>query len=224
MILPYLCHLGWEKHEDSPLIKQIIALRDDIIASEGTEQAAIQKLNQWSINGELQSKLAYDHFRPRGNNLKWPKIIWNSNAIPKQAFIFWLGMKGRLLTKERLHDPNLEKTCSLCRAEDESIDHLFFQCLFVRQVWSKVKNWLGFHRSLTTLKAAVKWVIKEARGTGFQEKMKKLALASTTYFLWEARNLIIFEGKIQSPETVFRKIQISVYGVLNYLLPDFTGI
>ena len=58
------------KHEDSPLIKQIIALRDDIIASEGTEQAAIQKLNQWSINGELQSKLAYDHFRPRGNNLK----------------------------------------------------------------------------------------------------------------------------------------------------------
>ena len=61
-------------------------------------------------------------------------------------------------------------------------------------------------------------------GTGIQAKMKKLALTSTTYFLWEARNLRIFEGKLQSPDTVFRKVQISVYGVLNYLLPGFTGI
>ena len=96
------------KHENSPLFKQIIALRDEIIASEGTEHAAIQKLNQWSFNGELQSKLAYDHFRSRGNKLKWPKIIWNSNATPDHAFIFWLGMKGKLLTKDRLHDPQLD--------------------------------------------------------------------------------------------------------------------
>ena len=116
-------------------------------------------------------------------------------------------MKDRLLTKERLHDPNLEKTCSLCRAEDESIDHLFFQCLFVRQVWSKIKRWLDFHRSLTTHKATVKWVIKEAEGTGIQAKMKKLALASTTYFLWEASNLRIFEGKIQSPEPYLEKFK-----------------
>ena len=51
------------KHEDSPLIKQIIALRD--IASEEMEHATIQR-----INGEMQSKLAYDHFRPRGIKLK----------------------------------------------------------------------------------------------------------------------------------------------------------
>lgn len=172
----------------------------------------------------MQSKLAYDHFRLRGIKLKWPKIIWNSNTIPKKAFIFWLGMKGKLLTKDRLHDPQVDQSCSLCRAEDESIDHLFFRCHFVRQVWSKIKSWLGLHRSLTTLKAAVKWVIKEARGTGIQAKMKKLALASSTYFLWEARNLRIFEGKVQSPEAVIRKIQISVYGVLNYLHPDFIGI
>ncbi|GFZ14333.1 hypothetical protein Acr_24g0005230 [Actinidia rufa] len=137
------------KYDDSPLSKQIIALRDELIAFEETKHAAIQKLNQWSINGEMQSKLAYDHFRPRGIKLKWPKIIWNSNTIPKQAFIFWLGMKGKLLTKDRLHDPQ---------------------------------------------------VIKESRGTGVQAKMKKLALASSTYFLWEARNLRIFEGKVQSPK------------------------
>ena len=70
-----------------PLIKQIMAFRDEFIASEETEQTAFQKLNQWTVNGELQSKLAYEHFRPRGNKLKWPKIIWNSSVTPKHAFI-----------------------------------------------------------------------------------------------------------------------------------------
>ena len=133
-------------------------------------------------------------------------------------------MKGKLLTKDRLHDPQLDQTCCLCRAEVESVDHLFFRYHFVRQVWSKIKSRLGLHRSLITLKVVVKWVIKEARGTGIQAKAKNLGLTSTTYSLWETRNLRIFQGNVHSLEAVIRKIQISVYGVLNYLHPGFTGI
>ena len=65
-------------------------------------------------------------------------------------------------------------------------------------MWSTIKNWLGIHRSLLALKAAMKWNIKEARGTGIQAEAKKLGLASTIYFLSEAtqaRNLRIFEAK-----------------------------
>ena len=54
--------------------------------------------------------------------------------------------------------------------------------------------------------------------------MKKLGLDSTIYFIWEARNLRIFEGEVQTPEAVVRKIQISVYDVLNYLYPGFTSV
>ena len=93
---------------------------------------------------------------------------------------------------------------------------MFFRCHFVRQVWSTIKIWLGLHRTLSTLKEAVKWIIKEARGTSIQAKVKKLGLANTIYFLlWEVRNLRIFEGKVQTPEAVIRKIQIFVYHVLS---------
>ena len=34
------------KHEDSPLLKQVIALRDEIIAAEETMEKAIHRLNQ----------------------------------------------------------------------------------------------------------------------------------------------------------------------------------
>ena len=129
-------------------------------------------------------------------------------------------MRDKLLTKDKLHAPLTDKICSLCMAENESKEHLFFQCHYVKQLWSSIKNWLGLHRSLSTLKGAVKWTINEARGTGIQNKAKKLGLISSVYFLWEARNLRIVEGKVQALEAIIRKIQISVFGVINYLYPD----
>ncbi|GFS30621.1 hypothetical protein Acr_00g0012980 [Actinidia rufa] len=141
----------------------------------------------WMANGELNSKLAYEYFRPKANKLLWPKVIWTTYTTPKHAFILWLAMKERLLTKDKLHDPAADQMCSLCRTENETAEHLFFQCNF-----TSVKGWLGFRRSLSTLKAAVKWSIKEARGTGIQSKAKRLGIACTTYFVWEARNLRTF--------------------------------
>ncbi|XP_057485879.1 uncharacterized protein LOC130772160 [Actinidia eriantha] len=212
------------KHEDSPLIKQIINLRDEIIAAENTVEGAIQKMNQWTSNGELKSRIAYEYFRPRANKLLWTKVIWTNYTTPKHAFILWLAMKEKLLTKDRLHDPQIDQTCSLCRAKTETTRHMFFQCSFAQQVWNSIKGWLGFRRTLTTLKAAVKWTIKEARGTGIQAKAKRLGIACTTYYLWETMNLIIFEGKVQAPEAVIWKIQLSVYRVIHYLYPDHSGI
>ncbi|XP_057512765.1 uncharacterized protein LOC130794818 [Actinidia eriantha] len=166
-------------------------------------------------NGELNSKLAYEYFRPKANKLLWPKVIWTTYATLKHAFILWLAMKERLLTKDKLHDPAADQMCSLCRTENETAEHLFFQCNFARQVWNSVKGWLGFRRSLSTLKAAVKWSIKEDRSMGIQSKEKRLGIACTTYFVWEARNLRTFEGRVQAPEAVVRKIQMSIFRVLN---------
>ncbi|XP_057509147.1 uncharacterized protein LOC130791836 [Actinidia eriantha] len=181
-------------------------------------------MNQWIANGDLQSKLAYDYFILKASKLYWLKVIWINYAILKHAFILWLAMKEKLLTKDRLYDLEADQICSLCRTENEITEHLFFQCSFVRQVWNAIKGWLGFHITLSTVKAAVKWSIKEARGTGIHSKAKSLGIACTTYFLWEARNLKTFEGKVQAPEAVIRKIQVSVYRVLNNFHPDFLGV
>ena len=122
------------KHEDSPLIKQIITLRDELVAAENTMEGAIQRMNQWTSKGELKSRIAYEYFRPKANKLLWTKVIWNNFTTPKHAFILWLAMKEKLLTKDRLHDPQIDQICLLCRAEVETTKHLFFQCSFVQQV------------------------------------------------------------------------------------------
>ncbi|GFY87986.1 hypothetical protein Acr_05g0016250 [Actinidia rufa] len=48
---------------------------DEIIAAEDNVEGAIQRINQWTSNGEFQSKKAYDYFRPRRAKLAWPKML-----------------------------------------------------------------------------------------------------------------------------------------------------
>ena len=132
------------KHEDSPLLKQVIAIRDEITGAERSVENAVILLNQWAPNGEFKSKLAYDFFRPKSPKLPWPKLVWHNSIPPRQSFILWLGLKDRLLTKDKLQGLIEDQSCPLCRTEIESVDHLFFRCRIVSQIWSKIKGWLGF--------------------------------------------------------------------------------
>ncbi|GFY93673.1 hypothetical protein Acr_09g0001190 [Actinidia rufa] len=214
----------WEyknRHEDSPLLKQVVTLRDELIEAEGSLENAVQRLNQWAPNGEFQSKLAYEFFRPKGATVTWPKLVWHNSITPKHSFILWLGLKDRLLTRDKLRDFIEDQSCPLCSFEAESIDHLFFYCQVGNQIWTEIKSWLGISRAMTTLKSAVKWMIKEARGTSLPAKIKKISLACTIYHIWVARNKRIFEGKTDHTKAIIRRIQIHVYRSIYILFPDF---
>ena len=77
---------------------------------------------------------------------------------------------------------------------------------------------------MQTIKAAIKWMIKEARGTDFLSKIKKIALACTVHLIWGARNKRNFEGKIEHPEAIFRHIQIQTYRSIYNLFPDYRPV
>ncbi|GFZ21489.1 similar to CYCLIN D3;2 [Actinidia rufa] len=186
-------------------------------ASEESVEGAIQRVNQWTTNGEFQSKEAYDYTERKEPNSPWPKMVWHNSITPKHSFILWLGLKDRLLTKDKIQEFSDDRLCPLCRSEDETVDHLFFRCRVGGQIWAQIKAWLGITRAMQTIKASVKWLIKEARGTGLQAKIKEISLACTVYHLWEARNQRIFEGKIKSPEALIRGIQIQVHRCINSL-------
>ena len=132
-----------------------------------------------------------------------------------------MGIKDRLRTRDKLHDFIEDLACPLCMDENENIDHLFFCCRAVSQIWASIKNWLDISRAMHTLKAAVKWMIKEARGTGLPAKFKKISLACTIYHIWVARNKRIFDGKVESPEAILRRIQIHAYRSIFSLFPDY---
>lgn len=180
------------KKDDSPLLKKIFLIRDAICQKEGSVDAAVQVMESWKDGGSINLLHAYNYFRPKGPRKIWSRDVWNAAVPPKHGFTLWLGMKSKLLTKDNLQFLDIDRTCSLCGASEETHQHLFFQCEISSRIWGQIKDWMGLRRSMSTLASALKWLKKEARGSPWQSKAKRVALACTVYYIRSALNRLIF--------------------------------
>ncbi|GFY80969.1 hypothetical protein Acr_01g0007780 [Actinidia rufa] len=186
--------------QDSQMVRHLALIRDKIVAVEGSPQTALDSLYHWAAQGSFNVKACYDFFRTKGANPCWTKIGWHRALMPKHSFILWLSLKEKLLTRDRIAEHIEDTSCALCGYTMESLDHLFFRCPTVSQVWVEVKAWLGFTRALNTLKAAVKWTIKDAQGTGVQAIAKRMGIACTVYCIWKHTEILEYlKGKFLIP-------------------------
>ncbi|GFY96655.1 hypothetical protein Acr_11g0009610 [Actinidia rufa] len=133
------------------------------------------------------------------------KTLWDIQAKKETLWVQWVHQiymnRGSLWDYQNKHEdsPPLKQVIAL-RDEITGAEGVG------SQIWSKIKSWLGISLAMQTIKAAVKWMIKEAKGTGFPAKIKRIALACTVYLIWGARNKSNFEGKIEHQDAIFTSI------------------
>ena len=158
----------------------------------GSVSKAIRLISSWDSSGGFCIQEAYNFFRVKGPKRQWVAVVWSSCITPKYAFILWVCAKSKLQTKDRLHYLDIDSMCPLCRAGEESVQHLFFQCTFSATVWGHIRAWLGISRAMSTIASALKWIKKEGWGTSWRSKMKRIALAYSVFQIWNAWNRMIF--------------------------------
>ncbi|GFS36470.1 chlorophyll A/B-binding protein 2 [Actinidia rufa] len=197
--------------DDSQIVRYLGLIRDEMVAEDGPNQAALDRLIHWVDRGSFNVKACYEFFRNKGGKPCWTKVVGHRSIMPKHSFILWLSLKERLLTRDKLSDHIEDTACVLCGFPVESLSHLFFQYQIAKQVWTEIKAWLGFNRELSTIKVEVKWTFKEARGTEVQAIAKRIDLACTIYCIWKHRNAKNFEGKTSHPSSIIRDIKMQVY-------------
>lgn len=201
---------------DSPLFKNILLTRDKLLAvcsNPSIAECLLQKWHGGSI-GVVQAHNAYDFFRRHGVTVPWARTVWDPIITPKHSFILWLGLRGRLSTKDRLHYLGIDQTCGLCSCFVESKHHLFFNCSFSARIWSSIRAWIGLRRAMSTLESGVKWLKKECKGSSWLQKSKRVAFASSVYHIWRARNKLIFEHVIPSEQGIIHQIKLHVFTVI----------
>ncbi|GJV22625.1 retrovirus-related pol polyprotein from transposon TNT 1-94 [Tanacetum coccineum] len=117
-----------------------------------------------------------------GTKVDWYDVIWYPNCIPRHAFILWLLVQERLPTQDRLCKwyPNRVMKCALCSQEQDSHQHLIFKCNIQDQF-------------------RVKQVV-----------VKKIVFAATIYFLWQERNLRLFQDAKRKWEDLWQVIEENV--------------
>ncbi|KAK1413815.1 hypothetical protein QVD17_29551 [Tagetes erecta] len=154
-------------------------------------------------------KTAFEDLSVTQPDVDWRKIVWYSQGIPSHMYILWLAIRQRLLTQDRLMrwDSSKSLICSLCKAQPDSHEHLFFKCDFSVQVWNKLKDIAKLQDYPNALEDCVKKLERTNVPKRFQSILQRLMLAAMTYFIWQERNLRLFQQRHRTDEEVSMHIK-----------------
>ncbi|XP_039002231.1 uncharacterized protein LOC120128656 [Hibiscus syriacus] len=166
-----------------------------------------------SIWSQIKGGWIWDHIRDRRDKVGWHRLIWFPSHIPKFSIIAWMVILDRLPTKDRLARFGIVtvNVCGLCGDDQESQNHLFLECSFVRVIWKAILHACGLQlQMLTCWDDAMHWMTSNLKGKSLLVHILKLAWTGFVYFLWEERNRKHFRGVIRSADTIVNNIRESV--------------
>ncbi|CDY67836.1 BnaUnng02580D [Brassica napus] len=121
--------------------------------------------------------------RGRKEEVRWSKLVWFPQGVPRYGFIPWLAIRGRLATGHRTRQWGQMQCCVYCGEPDETRDHLFFACPYTFTLWlNVVGNLFGPDRDPD-------WEITLQRMLGGTYEhltyiLLRLVWQTTIYFIW----------------------------------------
>ncbi|XP_073298551.1 uncharacterized protein [Primulina huaijiensis] len=198
----------WHK-DDSPLIKQILSIRDVLIQRMGSVEDATGILHSWFHDRKGLNR-AYIWFANSVGRWPWKPLLNCPFILPKHKVTLWLMAHSKLLTRDRLPFAT-DKSCVLCNSDLESINHLFFESSFSAAIWIEVRKWLGMRKIMGSSAAILRAFRTCYRGNSMLSRMRITALASTIYCIWNARNKKMFDDDTQQTDDLVRRVKINVF-------------
>ncbi|KAL5576910.1 hypothetical protein UlMin_018609 [Ulmus minor] len=133
------------------------------------------------------------------NKRDWIRL-WSSLLLPGHKLIWWLGLVYALLSRNRLARlfSIADLACPLCGFQEESLVHLFFQCMFAAQFWL-TSPW-NLNSSAASFISLFDWCRKLWRVEDLIEDKDKLLrfIACVMDVVWRARNEVLHGTMILS--------------------------
>ncbi|XP_074297995.1 uncharacterized protein LOC141628796 [Silene latifolia] len=160
----------------------------------------------WIVNPrEYKIREGYNLIRTVKPKVEWSHLVWHNWAVPKHRFIAWLVYMNALNTRHKLKRIGVSDSslCCLCEQEEETVQHLFFDCAYSRRVMGGISEWLGLNmvRSDT-----LQWVLK-CRHSRLRKRLLKAVVSACVYGIWKQRNECRLEYKIHKPECIVADIR-----------------
>ncbi|GJZ64570.1 hypothetical protein Tco_0620991 [Tanacetum coccineum] len=181
--------------------------------------SAMQDRLEWRDRLEIVKPFfvnaVWNCIRPRDAVVNWYDVVWFANCIPSHAFHLWLVAKRRLKTQDllRLWDVNgavLSMHCPLCDGQPDSHEHLFFDCVFSKQIWDSVKSLAGLPNVIGSISIIVDLLFPFVKRRSARSVVAKLVVAACSYYIWQERNLRLFMNQKRSHSQVTDCIKSSI--------------
>ncbi|XP_077252340.1 uncharacterized protein LOC143891683 [Tasmannia lanceolata] len=180
---------SWDHITQQPHMPQLNKIMRTGLYSNNDANRIIWKNNP---NGNFSLRSAWNQSRIRCSEVPWFKTVWNKGHIPRHNFTTWQAMQNRLSTRRhRLFflGSNRDINCLLCKAEPESVNHLFFQCSYSAWIWRSIPWRCGYRRKpLKTLLQEEMWVREKCKGDGQATSIMRIGFCVLVYMIWRERN------------------------------------
>lgn len=137
---------------------------------------------QFSSNGKFSVQSLYKVINFRGIQQVFVSSIWDIKVPPRVQYFLWLLSKNKLLTKDNLskcrkvEDP----TCLFC--EEESIQHLLFECAVAKQLWNVLSDIFGIQLIVAYEDVCKFWLSNKRNG------VLNMFTSAAIWCLWKLRN------------------------------------
>ena len=131
----------------------------------------------------------WNYTRQRKQPCSWASLVWHPATVPKHAINSWLFMRNRNPTMDRLlaWGLDVEGICLLCGTQQESRNHLFFECTFSAEVWRAALLRLRVYNAPTSWESVIDWL--SAFSGDRQHKLVVLQIwQGCLYEIWKERN------------------------------------
>ncbi|XP_058753388.1 uncharacterized protein LOC131626585 [Vicia villosa] len=191
------------------ILRNILKLRDEV-----------EHMEQWQnliMEGKFKMKNFYGAFLKQIQQVEWRGLLVSNYTRPRAVFTLWLACHKRLATKERLEKfgVHTDQKCEFCECS-ENIQHLFFECRYTKEVWSKVLHWLNVKHQAKGWDQELAWLGKVCRSKNWRSSSVKAAIAETVYALWMQRNDKVFQKDYRDTHIVQRIIDTIVNRIWVY--------
>ncbi|GKB61096.1 putative reverse transcriptase domain, reverse transcriptase zinc-binding domain protein [Tanacetum coccineum] len=94
--------------------------------------------------------------------------------------------------------------------QPDSHDHLFFECRITSRVWEHLKSYTGISNLPSNHNAIVNFIKPLAKMRSMRSVVSKLVFAASCYFIWQERNLRLFQKSKRSQDQVIEIIKSNV--------------
>ncbi|KAL2923049.1 LINE-1 retrotransposable element ORF2 protein [Bienertia sinuspersici] len=184
--------------------KKICKVRDRILLD--CQQDEIMRMRRYKVS-EI-----YDKIVQHKPTWIWARNIWSRFNVPKHRFCAWLGVQRRLPTADRITrmGTGIEENCVLCEEARENHRHLFFECMYSKEVLEMIKQWLGDRMQQTQLERILRWVNRTRSRTNMHTITWNSAITALVYHVWKARNKARHGGDKPTAAHMFNEIKNSV--------------
>ena len=106
--------------------------------------------------------------------------------------------------------------CPLCNRQQENEDHLFYSCTVVNEVWVWLLRWCNINFDQQPSIDQFLFTLMDIGKSKKQRKFLEAVVGCSLWFIWKARNNLVFNGKPFSTAIVTEEIQSSLFTWLKY--------